>query len=108
MKGNFIHPDTLAGIQIQITILGDREKVQALEHPDECRYEPKAVGSLKVKGKQSEFLGLVPFNAIQTLCILLQAGKLKYLVISGQELYRGSADIHSMRFQEHFGLEDIG
>lgn len=107
MKGNFLHPETLANRAIQITFSGDREKVQALEHPEEYRYEPKAVGGLMVRGKQSEFLGSVPFDAIETLCLLLQTGKIKYLVLTGQSLYRGDADITSIRFQKHFGPEDI-
>lgn len=107
MKGTFAHPETLAK-PIQVIILGDREKTSALERPEEFRYEPKAVGGLTVRGTESEFLGSVPFDAIQTLCQILQARKLKYLVLSGQVLYRGSADIFSMRFQEHFSSEDIG
>jgi hypothetical protein len=108
MNGNFLYPETLASRTIQITFLGDREEVQALEHPEECRYEPKAVGGLTVRGKQSEFIGSVPSDALQTFCLLLQAGKIKYLVLSGQSLYRGDADITSIRLQEHFGPEDIG
>ena len=107
MKGTFAHPETLAK-PIQVIILGDREKISALEKPEEYRYEPKAVGGLTVRGKASEFLGSVPFDAIQTLCLLLQAKKLKYLILSGQVLHRGSADIFSMHFQEHFSSEDIG
>jgi hypothetical protein len=107
MKGTFVHPETLAK-PIQVIILGDREKISALERPEEYRYEPKAVGGLTVRGKESEFLGSVPFDAIQTLCQILQVRKLKYLVLSGQVLYRGSTDIFSMHFQEHFSSEDIG
>ena len=107
MKGRFLHPEALTK-PIQVIILGDREKISALEKPEEYRYEPKAVGGLTVRGKASEFLGSVPFDAIQTLCLLLQAKKLKYLVLSGQVLHRGSADIFSMHFQEHFSSEDIG
>jgi hypothetical protein len=107
MKGRFLYPEKLAK-PIQIIILGDRKKISALEKPEECRYEPKAVGGLTVRGKESEFLGSVPFDAIQTLCLLLQAKKLKYIILSGEVLYRGSADIFSMHFQEHFSSEDIG
>ena len=107
MKGIFVHPETLAK-PIQVIILGDREKISALERPEEYRYEPKAVGGLTVRGTESEFLGSVPFDAIQTLCQILQVRKLKYLVLSGQVLYRGSTDIFSMHFQEHFSSEDIG
>jgi hypothetical protein len=107
MKGTFVHPETLAK-PIQVIILGDRDKISALEKPEEYRYEPKAVGGLTVRGTESEFLGSVPFDAIQTLCQILQVRKLKYLVLSGQVLYRGSSDIFSMHFQEYFSSEDIG
>jgi hypothetical protein len=106
MKGTFVHPETLSK-PIQVIILGDREKISALEMPQEYRYEPKAVGGLTVRGKESEFLGSVPFDAIHSICQLLQARKLKYLVLSGQMLYRGSSDIFSVCFQEHFGPEHI-
>lgn len=101
MKGTFVYPETLAK-PIQVIIRGDREKTSALERPEEYCYESKAIGGLTVRGKESEFLGSVPFDAIQTLCQILQARKLKYLVLLGQVLYRGGADIFSMRFQEHF------
>jgi hypothetical protein len=106
MKGRFLYPETLAK-QVQVIILGDREKISALEKPEDYRYEPKAVGGLTIRGKESEFLGSVPFDAIQVLCLLLQTMKLKYLILSGQVLYRGSADIFSMHFQELFSSKDI-
>ncbi len=106
LKGKFLHPDELINRDIEVTILGDRRYVHILEHPTEPTQEPKAIGGLTVRGKQSEFIGSVPHDALQTLVLLLNAGKIKVIEIAGKALYRGSADIHSIRFEKEYSPEE--
>lgn len=109
MKGNIVYPERLADKEIQVTIMGDRNKTRVMNKPEDYdRLEPKAIGTLTIRGKQSEYLGSVPFDAFQNLCSMISAAKIKYLVLSGQSLYRGSSDIRSISFQEHYGSGDIG
>ena len=108
VKGKLVHPEKFVDREIDVTVMTDRWKTRVLTKPDDCRqFEPKAVGGLTIRGKESNFLGSVPFDAFQMLCSMMNAGKIKYLVLDGQSLYRGDTDIRSMRFQEHFGPEDI-
>jgi len=94
LKGKFLQPKKLEGRIIGATILGNRTIVRVMEHPEECSGEPKALGGLKVRGEQSEFIGSIPHDVLHTLCLLLHAGKIKALVLSGQTLYhvRNSVD----------------
>lgn len=109
MRGNIVYPEKLVGKEINVTIMADRMKARIMAKPEDYdQFEPKAVGGLTIRGKQSEYLGSVPFDAYQTLCPMLSAGKIKYLVLHGHALYRGDADIRSISFQEHYGPEDIG
>lgn len=109
VKGNIVRPEKLADREIVATIMADRRETRVLNKPEDYdQVEPKAVGGLTIRGKQSEYLGSVPFDAYQTLCSMISTGKIKYLVLSGQSLYRGDADIRSISFQAHFGPEDIG
>ena len=77
-----------------------------IENPENCYYEPKAVGALVIRGKQRDFLGSVPFDILQSICFMLQHGKIKFLVLSGQSLYRGNADIKSIYFEKNYNPED--
>jgi hypothetical protein len=106
LTGKLFQPEKLSERTIQIDILGDRTKETVLEYPEKYEYEPKAVGTLTARGKITEFLGSVPFNVLLTISLLLWAGKIKILVLSGQSLYRGSTDITSIHFQKDYNPED--
>ncbi|MFH1703557.1 MAG: hypothetical protein ABIB41_09050 [Nitrospirota bacterium] len=109
IKSKIIYPDRLTDKEIKITIMGNRSETRVLNKPEDYHnFEPKAVGTMTIRGKQSELLCWVPFDAFQMLCSMLNTGKIKYLMLHGQALYRGAADIRSVSFQEHFGPEDIG
>jgi hypothetical protein len=109
VKGKLAHPEKLKDKEIEVTIMGSRRETRVVNKPEDYdSAEPKAVGTITIRGKQSELLCWVPFDAFQMLCSMLNAGRIKYLILTGQSLYHGSADIRSMCFQEHFGPEDIG
>ncbi len=106
IKGKFLAPKELLSRDIEATLLGSRNIVYVLEHPQEPVQEPKAIGGLTVRGKQSEFIGSLPQDAFQMLCFLLSDGKIKVLELTGKALYRGSADIRSIVFEKEYKPED--
>ena len=105
IKGKFLAPDKLAGRSIDVILLGSRNIIYVLEHPQETVQEPKAIGGLTVRGKQTEYLGSVPQDMFQTLCFLISEGKIKVLEVTGKALYRGSADISSISFEKEYKPE---
>lgn len=107
LTGKLIHPEKLSEKTIEIIILGDRRESHILLSPaDYPGFEPKGVGTLTIRGKQSDYLGSIPFDAINNILLLLQAEKIKYLILSGQPLYRGTASIRSIHFSKDFTDED--
>jgi hypothetical protein len=108
LMGRFVHPEKLVNSTIEVTLIGDRSLVSVIENPEKYRhYEPSAVGTLKVRGKQREFFGSIPFDVLNNMSFLLQVGKIKFLVLDGQPLYRGSAPMRSISFQKDFTAEDL-
>ncbi len=106
IKGKLLAPKELIDRNIDVTILGSRKIGYVLEHQPESVQEPKAIGSVTVRGKQAEFLGQVPQDALQMLCFLISEGKIKVLEVTGKALYRGSAEISSIRFEKEYRPED--
>ncbi len=106
IRGKFQAPKELAGRNIDVILLGSRNIVYVLEHPQESVHEPKAIGGLTVRGKKAEYLGSIPQDIFQTLCFLISAGKIKVFEVTGKELYRGSADISSIRFEKEYKPEE--
>lgn len=105
IMGRLVSPEKLLDRTIDITILGDREKDWAVEKPSECNWKPISVGGLTINKSYSEYLGSIPFHAIQLLVTLLQAEKTKYIELTGDALYRGSASIRSMHFEKEYEPE---
>lgn len=108
MEGVIVHPEHLKGRQLRLVLLGDRDKVPVMEHPETCRWEPKAVGRLNLRGKTSEFLGSVPFDGLIFVSYLIESGRSKFLILSAESLYHGSAAVRSIRFSKDYGPDDWG
>jgi hypothetical protein len=106
ITGRLLAPKKLEGRSIEIRIIGDRDIADIMEHPEKCLENPKSVGSLTIRGKRSEALCFVPFYALHTLCLLLHAEKFKFLVLTGQPLYRGSADVTAVHFEKEYKHQD--
>jgi hypothetical protein len=77
-----------------------------IEHPEDYAEKPKGIGSLTVRRERSEGLCFVPYDALHTLCLLLQSGKIKFLVFTGQPLYRGNSDVTAIHFEKEYKHED--
>ncbi len=107
VNGKVVHPEKLSEKDIEVTILGDRRESHIVQKPEEYPdFQPKAVGRLTIRGKQREYLGSIPFDALNNIILLLQANKLKFIILSGPQLYRGTSSIRSIRFSKDFTRED--
>ncbi len=77
MKGKLAYPEKLKDKEIEVTIMGNRSDSRVLNKPEDYHnFEPKAVGTMTIRGKQSELLLRVPFDALQMLCSLLNAARI--------------------------------
>jgi hypothetical protein len=63
LKGKLAHPEKLKDKEIDVTIMGNRSDARVLNKPEDYHnFEPKAVGTMTIRGKQSELLCWVPFR----------------------------------------------
>lgn len=107
VNGKLNHPEKLSGKDIEVTILCNRRESHIVLKPEEYhQFEPKAVGTLTIRGKQSDYLGSMPFDALNNILLLLQTDKVKFIILSGPPLYRGSSLIRSICFSKDFTSED--
>lgn len=109
MKGKLLHPEKLKDKEIDVTVMATRRDARIMNKPEDYEQcEPKAIGTLTIRGKYSELLCWVPFDAYQMLCSMLAAEKIKCLILHGEALYRGDAHIRSITFKGHYSPEDVG
>jgi hypothetical protein len=106
ITGRLIHPETFKDRDLQISFLPSRHMVWTMEDPFKHRSEPTAIGELILRGQQSSFLGSIPYDALPFLCQLIDAGKIKFIMLCGPVLYRGSSMIRSVSFEMEFVPEE--
>jgi len=108
IEGKLIHPKKLAEKNIKVNMIGSRQLVRVLEAPEKYQeFDPSSVGTLTIRGKQRELFGSIPFDVMGSIIPLIQSSKIKFIVLSGQELHYGKAEIKSTRFQKNFTDEDL-
>ena len=101
LSGVFLEPKKIAGKDLQIKLFGSRDISEVLDKPEDYpRASVKAVGGLTVRGKTREYFGSLPMDIYILIANMLAAGKVKYLSMLGDALFRGKADIHSIDFEE--------
>ncbi len=92
---------------VEVVILGDRKLIPVITNSEKHdQYSPKSVGFLTIRGKERELICSIPFDVLNNMGILLHAGQIKFLVIDGHPLYRGTTDLKSINFSKDFVLED--
>ena len=106
ITGKVFQPKNIENRVVEINIMGDRRLIPLGEYPEKYDYEPKGIGTLTIRGKQSELSTWVPFDALHLLMYLLKEGEIKFLTLSGQYLYRGSANITSINFEKAYNPAD--
>ncbi|MEJ2034550.1 MAG: hypothetical protein P8Y63_16295 [Deltaproteobacteria bacterium] len=95
IKGIVIHPQKIAGKELDLTFLGRREIAAALSK-----------ASHTVRGTQQYGFLSLPFDAFPLITGLLAAGRYKYVILHGKALYYGSADIRSINFEPNFNEDE--
>lgn len=108
LSGTIVDPETFNGRALSINILGSRTEEQAFEKASESRVEPICVGTLTLRGQQSEFLGSVPFSVLPLLYTLIKDGETRFLILGGPPLFRGTSEIRTMHFENNYKPEDWG
>jgi len=108
IEGKLIHPEKLAEKNIKVNMIGSRQLVSVLEEPEKYKgFDANSVGTLTIRGKQRELFGSIPFDVMGSIISLIQSSKIKLIVLSGQTLYHGKAEIESIRFQKDFTEDDL-
>jgi len=106
LRGRFIKPQILAGKDVKVILLGSREIAFAMKKPLEVDWEPKSIGGLTVTKSQAEYLCYVSFDAFQLIISSLAAGKIRYITLYGETLYRCRASIKSVSFESSYSTEE--
>lgn len=106
ISGKLLHPEKLVGKDINVYIIMDRRYTTVLESPEKFSQEPERIGTLTIRGDHREYLGSLPFDAMQTICLLLQGENIKYVMLGGPSLYRGESAIRSIHFDKVYNPED--
>jgi hypothetical protein len=106
LKGELLAPDRIKGREIKVTLLADRELDQAIAQSDSIKREPKALGGLTSRGKNSDFIGSLSFQIFGQILTMLQCDKTKYIIFGGEAMFRGEASIKGVTLTGEFDPED--
>lgn len=106
-RGEILSPTKVKSRVGTLTVMGDRRDTQAVENPTNSDRKPLCVGSLTIRGDQTEFLGSIPQDALWGLIAAFGAGKLRIVDLHGDVLRRGKALIRSVRFYRDVDPEDL-
>lgn len=94
LKVRLLWPEKHAGTEIEVRLLGDRRMDREMASSRPSGAPPYSIGTLTIRGsRQRDFLGSIPTSAIFGLLPSLESGRLKFVHLHGQKLYRGSASI---------------
>lgn len=106
-RGKVTYPPKLAEKSVELSISGDRQMIDRLQRPEKFSSEkPLAVGSVFIRGDQSQIFLSLPFDSMSFVGSLFQAGIFKYMVLYGEPLRYGKAMITSFHFEVGVNLED--
>ena len=99
-------PEKQAGRTTTFTLIGDRRITADLEKPMEWDKAPYGIGTLTWRGEESRYLGSLPFDALTHVSALIAADALKFIMLSGPPLKRGTTRINYMSFKATTHLDE--
>lgn len=105
IQGRFIEPAILLNRTVEMIIMGDRRETFAVQQPEEVQWNPIAIGDFTINKNEAEYLGSLSFDVLHLIVSLLAAGKIRFLVLTGEELYRSRANIFSFHFENEYDPE---
>jgi len=106
ISGRLIAPAKLAGLSLDISVLGSRRYDEVMTNSRDYSKKAKGVGSLKVWGQTREVYVTYPWSALWGLLPALQAEAVKIVDMHGEALHRGSALLTSVAFRHHVNPDD--
>ena len=106
LNGILLGPEKVANREIEVQLLADREIARAMADNKFSEQKTSAIGSLTSRGANSFYWGTIPFDSFPLVQEQLNAGKWKYIILSGEALYYGSALIDYLYFDETFDPEE--
>ena len=92
---------------MEFTFIGSREVIAKTQAMPRMWGYPNEVGTLTLRGKQSDYLGTLPYDAASTLPLMVLAGGYRFIYLSGPPMYRGSSRIGSSSFYRDFDPNDL-
>ena len=104
--GTIVSPETVQGRHATLTFLADRRITGDLDNPIESRSQPTGVGKLTIWGGTTSYLGALPHDALWHIHALLTRGEVRMIVLHGETLYRGSAQILNVHFERKIDPND--
>lgn len=94
--GTFLKPDQLKNVDIELRVT----PFDGLKSEHRNQIDPKAVGEINRKKGDSYSLLACPPEIVPEIIAALSAGKIKFIVMDGEKLRYGNAQLNSYRMQE--------
>lgn len=104
--GTIVSPESAQGRHTTLTFLADRRITGDLDNPIESRSQLTGVGKLTIWGRTTSYLGALPHDALWPIHPLLTRGEVRMIVLHGETLYRGSAQILNVHFERKIDPND--
>ncbi len=102
-----LRPRKFEGRETAFVFIGTRELIAETQAIPRTGAYPNGVGTLTFRGKQSDYLGSLPYDAANTLPLMVLAAGYKFIYLSGPRMFRGSSRIGSSSFYRHFDPNDL-
>ena len=83
-----LRPRKFEGRETTFTFIGTRDCIADTQTMS--RAYASGVGTLTFRGRRSDYLGLLPYDAASTLALMVLAGGYRFIYLSGPPMRRGS------------------
>ena len=100
-------PQKLSGRQTRFALIGNRRVERDLWMQKSAPKNESGVGTLTMRGAQSNYLGSIPYDALWRIQPLILAKGIRFIYLHGAAMLRGEARIRSMAFYDEFDPDDI-
>jgi hypothetical protein len=106
LRTTCIFPTVRAGERTVIRVVGERD----IHNPEYLKYnsdwKPNGVGTLEMRGERREYYGNLPYDVIWGLSAALAAEQVRYVLLYGPSLKRGTTRTQSIEFQRDVNLDN--
>lgn len=99
-------PARYEGRPTRFTLIGDRQLEQDLWMQKDADPHERGIGTLRMRGNESNYLGSIPYDAAWRIQPLILAGGFRFIYLHGAAMRRGSARIRSISFYREFDPDE--